>query len=341
MPTVSVAMPARNAAATVETAVASLQAQDLVDIEIVVVDHGSTDATPDILARLARSDARLRVLRHEGSFVEAANLAWRSTSGDYVARMDADDIARPDRLARQRDLLIEQPGLSGCASLVRILRRGPDGASHLPPEGGYQRYETWINSLVEPEEISAQRFIDSPLPNPATMLRRTVLEATGGYSDPPWAEDYDLWLRLLAGGHRFAKVPETLLDWFDGKHRATRKIERYSLAHFQEAKAFYIANFQKVAELGTIICGAGPTGKDMAARLRRRGVAVHAFLEVNARQIGERIGGVPVLASDRAADFRGRAAMLAAVGRQPGRSRIRNLLSEAGFQEGEDFFCVA
>lgn len=341
MTTVSVAMPVRNAAATVETAVASLQAQDLGDIEIVVVDHGSTDATPDILARLARTDPRLRVLRHEGSFVEAANLSWRSTSGDYVARMDADDIARPNRLSRQRDLLVEQPALAGCASLVRILRRGPDGASQLPPEGGYRRYETWINSLVEPEEIAAQRFIDSPLPNPATMLRRTVLEAAGGYADPPWAEDYDLWLRLIADGHRFAKVPETLLDWFDGEHRATRKIERYSLARFQEAKACYLAKIPKVAEVGAIICGAGPTGKDMAARLRRRGVAVQAFLEVNPRQIGERIGGVPVLDSDRAADFRGRAAMLAAVGRQPGRSRIRNLLSEAGFQEGEDFFCVA
>ena len=138
------------------------------------------------------------------------------------------------------------------------------------------------------------------------MLRRELLEAAGGYADPPWAEDYDLWLRLLEQGYRLGKVPEVLLDWLDGPNRATRSIERYSIARFQEAKAHYLARIGHVRETGVVLCGAGPTGKDMAARLRRHGIAVHAFLEVNVRQIGNRIGGVPVLASDRAGDFLGR-----------------------------------
>lgn len=339
-PSVSVVLPARNAETTLATAVASLQAQDLVDFEIVLVDHASTDATPGLMRKLARADDRIRVLRCEGSFVDAANLAWRSASGDLVARMDADDLALPCRLRLQRDFLAGHPGLAGCATGVRILKRTPTG-ERVAPDDGYRRYETWVNGVVDPFAIAAQRFIDSPLPNPTTMVRREVMEKCGGYADPPWAEDYDLWLRLLESGHALGKIPDVLLEWLDGPTRATRSVERYSIARFQEAKAHYLARLDRVREDGVVVCGAGPTGKDMASRLLRLGIAVHAFLEVNVRQIGNRIGGVPVLASDRASDFLGRAVMLAASGREPGRDRIRELLVAAGFTEGADFFCVA
>lgn len=339
-PSVSVVLPARNAAATLGAAVASLRAQDLEDFEIVLVDHASTDGTSALMREFARRDDRIRVHRCGGGYIEACNLAWQSASGDLVARMDGDDLADPARLRKQRDLLASRPDLSGCATRVRIRKRNGTGALS-DPDGGYLRYERWINGLVEPGEIERERFIDSPLPHPTILLRRSALEEAGGYGDPPWAEDYDLWLRLIEGGRRLGKVPEVLLDWIDGPERASRRLDRYALARFQEAKAHYLARNPLVRENGVVICGAGPTGKDLANRLRRREVAVHAFLEVNVRQIGQRIGGVPVLPSDRAPDFAGSAVMLAASGREPGRDRIRELLATAGFVEGADFFCVA
>lgn len=339
-PTVSVAMPARNAEGTLAAAVASLQAQDLEDFEMVLVDHTSTDGTFDAMRSLARSDSRIRVLRCEGSYIDACNLAWRSASGELVARMDADDLATSSRLRRQRDVLVSQPGLVGCGSQVRILKR-TDAGELVPPDGGYQRYERWINGVVEPREIERARFIDSPLPHPTMMLRRGILEEMDGYANPPWAEDYDLWLRLVECGHRLGKVPEVLLDWLDGPTRATRSLDRYAGEHFQEAKAHYLARLGSVHEGGVVICGAGPTGKDMATRLRCRGVEIRAFLEVNPRQIGQRIGGVLVLDVNRAGEFLGSATMLAAVGREPGRERLRSLLGKFGFTEGDDFFCIA
>ena len=288
-PTVSVVMPARNAEATLSAAVASLQNQDLGDYEIVLVDHASTDDTPALMRAMASLDDRIRVHRCAGSFVEAANLAWRSASGDLVARMDSDDLAAPSRLRRQRDFLVEHPDLAGCGTEVRILKRNAMGAL-VEPDGGYRRYEAWINSVKTPEALFAERFVDSPLPNPTAMLRRTVLDESGGYEDPAWAEDYDFWLRLLEAGHRLGKVPEVLLDWIDGPTRATRSLDRYSPGQFQEAKAHYLARVPTVRESGVVLCGAGPIGKDMALRLRRHGVAIRAFLEVNVRQIGNRIG---------------------------------------------------
>lgn len=333
-------MPARNAAATLGAAVASLQAQDLDDFEIVLVDHASTDETPALMRSLAREDDRIRLRHWEGRFVEAANLAWQEASGSLIARMDADDLAHPARLRVQRDFLLAHPDLAGCATQVRILKRLETGRTS-PADGGYQRYERWINGVISPEAIRNERFVDSPLPNPSTMLRREVLEAAGGYADPSWAEDYDLWLRLLEQGHRLGKVPEVLLDWHDGPTRSTRTQQRYSLEQFQEAKAHYLSRDPLVRERGTVICGAGPTGKDFRKRLSRHGVAIHAFLEVNERQIGQHLSGIPVLASDRAGEFKGRAIMLAAAGREPARETIRQLLTAAGFEEGTDFFSIA
>jgi glycosyltransferase involved in cell wall biosynthesis len=339
-PLVSVVMPARNAAATVAAAIASLQAQELRDFEIVVIDHDSGDSTSSIVREMAEHDPRIRLFRCPGTFVEAANLAWREATGTLIARMDSDDVAAPERLRLQRDLLLARPDISACGSLVRILKRNPDGGFS-PPDAGYLRYEKWINSLVEPDEIAAQRFVDSPMPNPATMVRREVLEAVGGYHDPAWAEDYDLWLRLLEGGYRLAKVPQVLLDWHDAGTRSTRTVERYSLRRFQEAKAHFLARLPAVRDLGVVICGAGPIGKEMAGLLRHEGIRVHAFMEVNPRRIGNLISGAPVYDINRVGEFAGKAIPLPAVGRGTGRETIRQDLLAAGFIEGGTFFCVA
>lgn len=339
-PLVSVVMPVRDAAATVTQAIESLQRQDLLDLEIVLVDHLSRDGTFALMREKAAADPRIRLFQCRGTFVEAANLAWHQASGTFIARMDGDDIAAPERLSLQRDLLLARPDLAACGTLVRIRKREADGCFS-PPDGGYLRYEKWINSLVEPEDIAAQRFIDSPMPNPTVMVRREVLAALGGYRDPVWAEDYDLWLRLLERGYHLGKVPQILLDWHDSGSRSTRTVDRYSQLRFQEAKAHYLARLTAVQKLGVVLCGAGPIGKEMASLLRREGVRLHAFIEVNPRRIGNHIGGVPVHGVDRVGDFSGKAILLPAVGRGNARETIRRVLENAGFIEGETFFCVA
>lgn len=340
LPLVSVVMPARNAAASLSAAIESLQRQDLPELEIILVDHDSSDETFALMQEKAADDPHIRTFQCQGSFVEAANLAWRMASGSLIARMDSDDRAAPERLRLQRDFLLARPDLAACGSLVRILKREPDG-SGAPPDEGYLRYEKWINALVEPQDIAAQRFIDSPMPNPTTMVRREVLVELGGYEDPAWAEDYDLWLRLLEGGYRLGKVSEVLLDWYDSGDRSTRTVERYSQARFQEAKAHYLARLPEVKRLGVVVCGAGPIGKEMARRLRSEGIEVLAFLEINPRRIGNQIAGIPVHDIARAGDFAEKAIFLAAVGRGDGRETIRQDLRAVALIEGETFFCVA
>jgi hypothetical protein len=125
MPAISILLPCHNAEATLEEALASLAAQTHPDFEIVVVDDGSTDASPEILAAWAGRDGRFRVIRMEhGGIVAALQAGLAACRGDLVARMDADDRCTPDRLVKQARFLRATPDVDVAGCLVE----------HFPPE---------------------------------------------------------------------------------------------------------------------------------------------------------------------------------------------------------------
>jgi len=338
---ISILLPVKNAEATLPMAIRSCLAQSLPDFELVLVDHGSTDQSFSIMKKYARRDSRLTVIKAPAGcgFIPALNFLWHESQGSLLARMDADDFSYTGRIQQQARYLREHPGAAACATRVRIRRR-LDGKI-TEPEQGYAAYEAWLNSLDSSEAIARERFIDSPIANPSMMIRRSVLERFEGYHDRPWAEDYDLWLRLLGGGELVGKVDELLLDWFDSENRTTRTDDRYSQTNFLRAKAHYLARLPIAAEQGLSICGAGPIGKRLARFLLDEGAEVHAFYEVSEKRIGQKIHGIEVRDGNLSfADAIG-TTLIAAVGVPGGRDQIRQLARDAGFIEGDDFFCVA
>ncbi|MGD2136311.1 MAG: glycosyltransferase family 2 protein, partial [Gemmatimonadales bacterium] len=233
-PRVSVLLPCRNAASTLEAALASLASQTLEDWEIVAVDDGSADETPALLDDWTRREPRLRVIHTPPrGIVPALQTTAGEARGPLLARMDADDVARPTRLEYQVTYLDTHPEVAACGAGVRYIpRRGlRDGA---------RRYERWINAAVTPEEIERDLFVECPLPHPTLMVRRAAYEGVGGYRDPGWPEDYDLVLRLWAGGHRLGKVADVLLEWRESPDRLSRTDPRYSEHAFRRCKVHYL-----------------------------------------------------------------------------------------------------
>ncbi|MCI0340564.1 MAG: glycosyltransferase [Planctomycetales bacterium] len=334
-PRVSVLLPVRDGAETLPEALGSLLSQTLRDLEVVAVDDGSRDGTAAILGGAAAKDPRVRIVATGGrGLVAALNLGLAESRGTFVARMDADDVSHPERLAEQVALLDARPDVGVASCLVRIVREGG-----VAP--GFKAYERWLNSCVTPEEIAREIFVESPVPHPTALMRREELVALGGYRDPPWAEDYDLWLRYHVAGRAMAKVPLVLLDWRDHDGRLSRVDPRYRRDRFVDAKAHYLVRGPLAGRPEALVWGAGPIGKRLARGLRREGVAVPAFVDVDPRKVGRKApGGAAVVDPDALARFRG-TPLLVAVGVRGARALIRGALAARGWTEGSDFWCAA
>jgi len=332
-PRVSVLLPVRDGAESLEECLASLAAQTLADHEVIAVDDHSTDATRAILESAARRDSRVRVVDNAGrGLVAALNTALARARAPLLARMDADDVCHPGRLRAQRERFQSDPALSILGTCVRLV-----GAS--VPNEGMRAYVRWLNGLLDHAAIVRDLFVESPLAHPTVMMRAEVLARLGGYRSFDGPEDYDLWLRAHAAGARFAKLPETLLDWRDAPGRLSRTDPRYAAVRFRDLKIRAL----EAGALGgrpAVLWGAGPVGKGWSRALRARGHEVAAFVEVHPRRLGERIHGVPVVPVEAAAATRG-ALHLAAVGQPGAREEIRRHAARLGLHDGADLIAVA
>ena len=338
----TVMLPAKDAAKTLFEAAESCLAQTFENLELVLIENDSSPETLEVMKSLKKEDSRVRIVHCQSGvgFVPSLNEGLSQARGRFLARMDADDICYPRRIQAQVEMLRAEPSLSGCGTLVEIVRRGNDGRIQ-PAMEGYAEYGKWLNSVCDSKAIFRERFVDSPIANPSSMVRREVFALLGGYRKVAWAEDYDFWLRVLESGYRLAKVPDVLLTWVDSDLRLTRNDAHYSQERFLEAKAHFLGRIVRLQSSGVGICGAGPIGKRLARLLAKEGIQVNAFYEVSARRIGNRIHGIPVLDGENALPAAGTMVMLGAVGLPGARERIRGLLQPLGYREGEDFFCVA
>ena len=339
MPAVSVLLPCYNAAETLGETLESLSQQTLSDFEVIAVDDGSQDSTLGMLRDWAARDSRFQVLScPHGGVIEASATGLGACHARYIARMDADDRAHPQRLAKQVAYLEEHPQVAAVSCLVKAF---PD--EHV--REGFRIYVEWLNSLVTDEDIRREILVESPLPNPSVTFRRDWLERMGGYQERGWPEDYDLYLRMYLAGAKFAKIPQILLEWREHPQRITRTDSRYSLENFLRAKAHYLKRGPLADRDAVIIWGAGMMGRRLSKLLMRaEDVPVVAFVDIDPKKISNTRRGKPIIPPGDLLDWWGRyqnPAVLAAVGARGARLLIRERLTAFGLREGRDWWAAA
>lgn len=332
-PGISILMPVRNEQRYLPVALDSLFRQTYTSWELVAVDDGSSDATPDILKDAARRDPRIRAIRLERSgLVNALNTGLAACRAPLVARMDGDDCCHPRRLAFQSAYLDAHPetGLVACSF------------RHFPRKDlkqGMLAYERWQNNLSGHDLIMQDLFVESPFVHPSIVARREILESLGGYCDNGWAEDYDLWMRMAQSGVRFARLPQQLFFWRDHPERATRTHSDYSNSAFRSCKAHYLRlGFLKDVDEVTI-AGAGLEGRAWQRLLAAQGIRVTCWLDVDPRKVGRSLHGARVIRPEELGRDHGK--IIVAIGVRGAREEFRELSLSLGIQEGLDFVCVA
>jgi glycosyltransferase involved in cell wall biosynthesis len=333
---VSVLLPVRNGGRWLEAGLASLARQSLPTFEVIAVDDGSDDDSGTLLDDWAARDSRFSVVHQSAEgLVVALNRGLEQCRAPLVARMDADDISHPRRLELQATRFSSRPEVGVVSCLVR----------HFPSRnvaGGFRLYEKWLNSLLTHDEIKRERFIESPVAHPSVMVRREVLTKIGGWRDPGWAEDYDLWLRCFEAGVVFDKVDHPLFFWREHGERLTRTDTRYSVPSFLRCKAHYLARGPLASFSKVILWGAGQTGRRLSKFLMEEGVEIAAVVDIDPRKIGAALRGIGVISpDDLSAQLDHETVVLAAVASRGARDLIRARLIELGLDEGTTFWCVA
>lgn len=201
VPQISVVMPVFNASRHLEDAVQSIRTQTFGRFELIAVDDGSTDDSLAIVRRLAAIDQRIRVIElGRQGIVAALNRGIGDSNGAFIARMDSDDIARPDRLARQLSFLLARPQIAAVGSAYDVI--DDDGS-----------IVKTIDPPTDPDQIAATLQRTNCVAHPTAMIRRSALGDGCPYRAAyRLAEDYDLWLRL-AEHHGLANLPVVTVSY--------------------------------------------------------------------------------------------------------------------------------
>lgn len=213
---VSVIIPCHNYGHFLEDAMVSALRQTGVELELIVLDDASTDDSLSVALRLARQDARVQVFSHEENrgHVETYNELLALASGEYIVKLDADDLLAPGALARSVALLSRTPGMSFCYG------RTLEFASE-PPEARAQPVRSWIVWDGQDWVERVLRRGHGVIRQPEVMMRAAAVVRAGGYDVRlRWAEDHNLWLRLASVGS---------VGWIDGPPQGLYRVHGNSL----------------------------------------------------------------------------------------------------------------
>lgn len=208
MPKVTVLMPVYNREKYLREAIDSILSQTFTDFEFLIVDDGSTDNSLEIVN--SYPDSRIRLIRNLANLgiSESLNIGLSESLGDYVARMDSDDISLPNRLQKQIEFLNQNPDITVLGSHMNFINMHGQNLEHLNYLPSY--------SLAHQEIVYAMLY-SIPFAHPSVIFKRLEVLKIGGYRFlkelENGSEDYDLWLRLAAQNYKFANLSDHLIKY--------------------------------------------------------------------------------------------------------------------------------
>ena len=225
---VSIIMPVYNTKEEhLRSAIESVLNQTFKDFELIIVDDASTNNAVDIIKFYQDERIKLLCLEKNSGQAIAANEAWKISQGEYIARLDSDDIALPSRLKKQVSFLDENSDIALVGSFIEYF----DGSSRV------------ISYPTESDEIKIAMLRENVIAQPSVMFRKKDFKAMRYDDEYRNSEDYELWTRGLASGLKMANIPQVLVKYRIHKAQAGSKHTKVQVENAVKARKKYIRAF--------------------------------------------------------------------------------------------------
>ncbi|WP_370103957.1 glycosyltransferase family 2 protein [Winogradskyella sp.] len=285
---VSILIPFKDTEPFIEECITSIINQSYTNWEVIFVDDNSVDSSFTAVEKFSKKDNRIKLLKNKGNgIIEALRTAFKASKGDYITRMDSDDIMTSNRLEIMVESLLKHGKGHLAVGQVKYFRK--DGVSD-----GYARYERWINALTEKGTNYSEIYKECVIPSPCWMLHREDFIACEGFEPNRYPEDYDLTFRFYKAKYKCIPCDKVLLHWRDYSTRTSRTHEHYAINYFLDIKVHYFLELDYESARPFTIWGAGNKGKTVVKLLIEKQIPFYWICD-NEKKIGKEIYGQQLL----------------------------------------------
>lgn len=284
-------MPVKNAGVYLEACLDSIINQEYQDWELIAINDHSKDNSADILSDYDARDNRVTWQDNSGhGIIEALRLAHSLSSGNYITRMDADDLMTADKLKVMQAQLEDYSHGHLALGQVKYFSENSLG-------DGYKKYANWLNKLISKGENWKDLYKECVIPSPCWMVHRVDLKRAGAFEPELWPEDYDLCFRFYMAGLKCIPSDKILHHWRDYSERTSRNDPHYADNRFLNLKCEYFFRMHPRKDQNLVLWGAGKKGKSIADKMIEK-QQDFIWLSNNENKIGKEIYGIIIQHQD-------------------------------------------
>ena len=327
---ISILVPFKNTQEYIGECVISIIKQTYPNWEAIFVDDASNDKSLKIVKDFADKEHRIKIFKNQGKgIISALQTAFRHCKGDYITRMDSDDIMVENRLSVMLEGLLKHGGKHLAVGQVKYFKK--DGVSD-----GYMRYEKWINSLTANGTNYNEIYKECVIPSPCWMIDRKDFINCEGFDSNRYPEDYDLTFRFYRAGYKCIPCDQVLLHWRDYSTRTSRTHEHYAINYFLEIKVHYFLELDYDEKRPLTIWGAGNKGKTVAKLLIKEDIPFYWICN-NTKKIGKTIYDHALLNFEYLSELH-KPQSIVTVANEDEQLKIKTYLQKQNMKAARDYF---
>lgn len=279
---VSILTPFKNTSEFLPECIISILNQTYINWELLIINDHSTDNSYEIVNAFAKQDPRIRLFNSDGIGLIAALLyAFPKCNGEFITRMDSDDIMPNHRLQDMVSDLRLHGKQHVALGLIDYFSANGVG-------DGFARYERWLNGLISTGKNYTEIYKECVIPSPCWMVYHSDLVACDAFNPNRYPEDYDLAFRFYKHGYKCIASTKLGLHWRDYGERASRTDPNYAENHFIDLKLDYFLELDYNSSRPLTVWGAGKKGKTIAKLLQEKQIPF-VWLCDNPKKIGHKI----------------------------------------------------